>query len=202
MNKIHKQLTSGYQKSFNKHGQSPKAMQWVSYRAAALRYRELVKGLDFQNKSVLDAGCGMGDLLPYIYAGSDNFDYMGVDVMPNFIEVAQKRYLGHNFQVANPFVGDLGNSKYDIVLSSGVMNANAEGWILKRQGMIKALFELTNETLVFNMAGAVEPPKFSGKSRVAYANANDIVDYCKTLSPNVSLNNTYHRSDFTITIKR
>jgi len=63
-----------YKRGFEKHGESPKALHWVNYASQARRFKHLVAGLDFENKTMLDAGCGMCDILPFIYTRADVFD--------------------------------------------------------------------------------------------------------------------------------
>lgn len=172
-------------------------MQWANYKAAAARYRQLVSDLNLESKTILDAGCGMGDLLPYIYAQAHDFTYLGVDVTPEFIAIARKRYDGEEFQVANPFDEDF-TQKFDIVISSGVMNSASSNWLEERQHMIMKLFTLANEALVFNMAGGFEPRKNTAK--VAYADPHAIVAFCRTLTPKVILKAHYHPKDFTVVL--
>jgi SAM-dependent methyltransferase len=187
-------LTEDYEKSLAEYGEGPKALLWWDYRSMAIRFRELVKDVPADGKSVLDAGCGMGDLLPFLYAKSTNFRYLGVDTNKGFIEIAKKRYEGHNFKVADPFKSRVG--EFDVVLSSGVMNGNYEGWLDARKKMIKVLYEQANQVLAFNMAGGLKP--IPNDSLIAYANAQEIFEYCKTLSSRVLLNTQYLKNDFTI----
>ncbi len=184
-----------YQNSFAEHGESPKSLQWSSYKAAAVRYEQLVADLNIENKTILDAGCGMGDLLPYLYSKSVNFDYLGVDITPNFIEIARKRYAGSTFEVFNPFDNDLAQ-KYDIVLSSGVMNIKTPDWENKRKMMIERLYGYANEVLAFNMAGWMQESREGEK--IGYANILDVFNFCSTLTPKIILRNHYSKNDFTI----
>lgn len=184
-----------YNKSYSLHGATPKALQWHDYKSAALRYQNLLTGLDFCGKSILDVGCGMGDLLPYLLSKSSNFTYLGVDVNANFIETAQKRYDGFDFKVLNPFKDEL-NKKFDIVLLCGALNENKENWLQSRKEKIKKLYDLANEAFVFNMAGSLIPPA-PGRI-VAYADAREILDFCATLTPKIILQTNYHPKDFTV----
>ena len=186
-----------YQKSLAKHGESPKALQWNSYLSAALRYREIVADIDITGHSVLDAGCGMGDLLPYLLAKTIDFSYLGVDITPELIEIARKRYDGFGFAVADPFSTDFTDT-FDIIISSGVMNSNIPGWMQKRQAMITKLFNQSKVALAFNMAGGKEV--IENTNKIAYANSAEILEFCKTLSDKVSLRDGYHSKDFTITM--
>lgn len=185
----------GYKKTFHKSGESPKALQWQDYRSAAIRYRQLLQDVDVEGRSILDIGCGMGDLLPYIYAKSDNFNYLGVDVIEKFIEVAKKRYLGHDFRVLNPFTKDL-EQTFDVVVACGALNAPKTGWLENRQQKIKRLYELANQAVAFNMAGSFEPG--ASGDRVAQADVRQILEFCTKLTPKVILKTHYHPKDFTI----
>lgn len=178
------------------YGAGPKALLWWDYRSMAIRFRELVKEIPVEGKTIMDAGCGLGDLLPYLYAKSVNFHYVGYDIKSEFIEVAQKHYEGHQFKVGDPMNKRLG--LFDVVISSGVMNGNVKNWIKKRQKMIANLFDQTGEVLAFNMAGGVRP--IPHDSLIAYADANEVYEYCKTLTKHVKLNTSYLDKDFTITM--
>lgn len=184
-----------YQRGLEKYGESPEALHWYDYRSMGLRFRNLVKDIEIEDRSVLDAGCGMGDLIPYLYARSANFRYLGVDINPGFIAIAKKRYKGHDFAVGNPFSGKYGR-RADLVFSSGVMNINVKNWQRHRLQMIKALFELANEALIFNMAGGYGPQPTD--SLIAYADARQVVDYCTRLTTKLQVRADYLPEDFTL----
>jgi SAM-dependent methyltransferase len=188
-----------YQNAFNTYGEGPKGLHWGDYFSMAVRFRNLVDGLDIKGRSVLDAGCGMGDLLPYLHAKTDDFAYLGMDINPDFVKVAKKRYEGHNFEVGNPFDGKL-DRRFDIVISSGVMNTNIKGWEKRRRDMIKNAFELTSEVFAFNMAGQMGASRAFWK--IAYADAREILAYCAKLTPKLVFKNHYDNEDFTILMYR
>jgi trans-aconitate methyltransferase len=191
-------LNEDYDKSLAQYGPGPKALLWWDYRSMALRFRELIKDVPIEGKSILDAGCGMGDLLPFLYAKSANFRYLGIDRKKEFIKIARQRYIGHEFKIGDPFNERVG--LYDVVLSSGVMNGNVQDWLGKRKKMIANLFDQTGEVLAFNMAGGLKP--IPHDSLIAYADARKILEFCKTLSPRACLNTGYSAKDFTIVIPK
>jgi trans-aconitate methyltransferase len=194
MNFFTPHMQEDYDKAFDNYGPGPEALLWWDYRSMAIRFRELVKEVPVSGKSVLDAGCGMGDLLPYLYAKSTDFRYLGIDKSEKFIAIAKKRYADHQFKVGDPFNRPEG--MFDVVLSSGVMNGNVDNWLAKRKRMIKALWSQTGEVLAFNMAGGLKPIKHD--SLIAYADAQVIFDYCRTMSRRVVLKTDYLEKDFTI----
>lgn len=183
-----------YEKSLAEHGKSPKALLWSNYRTAAIRYKELVTDTPVEGRSILDAGCGMGDLLPFLYAKSTNFRYLGVDTNKDFVEIAKKRYDGHEFKVADIFNDKI--NQYDVVISSGVLNGNVEGWLEKRKNAIAHLFEITIEALAFNMAGGLKDIPSTPLN--AYARLEEIQAFCTTLTPRLIVRNHYASKGFTI----
>ncbi len=187
-------LKEDYDWSLQQFGPGPKALLWWDYRSMAIRFRELVKDVPVDGKSIMDAGCGLGDLLPFLYAKSVNFRYIGYDRKPEFIDEAKKHFEGHDFKIGDPFNKRLG--LYDVVISSGAMNGNVKDWLKKRQRMISNLFDQTGEVLAFNMAGGLKP--IPSDPLIAYADANKIYQYCRTLAADVKLNTSYLDKDFTI----
>ena len=188
-----------YQSAYEKYGESPKSLHWTSYASQAVRFKYLVSELDLEARTILDAGCGMGDILPFLYAKTDRFNYLGVDINKSFIEVAKKRYVGHSFKVSDPFAGHVKNH-FDVVICSGVMNHNVANWQQKRLDMISALFALSKEALAFNMAGSFN--HIPSDPKIAYADPRQILDFCLTLTNKVSLRTDYSSYDFTITMHR
>jgi len=184
-----------YEEGLAKHGQSPGALHWFDYPSMAVRFAQLTADLALEGRSILDAGCGMGDLLPFLYAKATNFNYLGVDINEGFIEIAKKRYSGHRFKAADPFRQKIGG-RHDIVISSGVMNADTPRWLARRQQMIERLFELARQAVAFNMAGGWQPPASDGQ--IAYAKIPDILDFCLKLTPRLILRHHYSQVDFTI----
>ena len=117
-----------------------------------------------------------------------------MDTNKSFVEIAKKRYEDHGFKVADPFDKKIG--RYDVIVSSGVMNGNVEDWLEKRKNAIAHLFEMTNETLAFNMAGALNG--IPNTPLIAYANLEEIQAFCATLTPRLIVRNHYAKKGFTI----
>lgn len=186
-----------YREAYERFGESPRSLHWWDYPSLASRYKQLVADIDIKDKTILDAGCGMGDALPFLYMKADNFNYLGMDINQSFIEIAKKRYDGHRFEIGDPFFGKV-KGKFDVVISSGVMNANIKNWKDVRQQMITSLFNLSGEALAFNMAGSFDPQKQD--EVIAYADAAVVLDFCLGLTKRVILRHHYNKSDFTIVL--
>jgi len=194
-----KEKTENYQRAFNKYKVHPKSLFWASKKAAALRHKELTTDLNFEGKTVLDVGCGFGDIIPFISKRAKSFSYTGVDIVPEFIQAAQDKYPKHQFVLKDYFNLPL-KKEFDIIISSGTLNSNFKHPYRFRKKAIKALFNYAREAIGFNMAGFYPQPKNKKDSRVYYADSLIILKYCLSLSPKLIFRHHYHRKDFTMVI--
>jgi len=194
-----KDRKKSYQSSYRKHGVSPRALKWHSEKAARQRYEQIVADIDFNKKSILDVGCGFGDIIPYIADKSNAFNYIGIDLVPEFVKEAKKIHPKHKFLVGNYFKQPL-KKDFDIIICCGALNGNYRNNLGFRKKAIKTMFNHTKECLVFNMAGRHPKPKTARHSNVWFADSKRIFKYCETLSERVLLKDDYHSTDFTITM--
>lgn len=192
-----KNKKKSYQDSYKKYGIGPKALKWHSEKAARQRYEQIVADIDFNKKSILDVGCGFGDIIPYIADKSKNFNYTGIDLVPEFIREAKRVYPKHRFFADDYFKQPL-EKKFDIIICCGALNGNYNDNLGFRKKAIKTMFNHTKECFVFNMAGKHPKPKTARHSNVWFADSKTIYNFCKTLSKKVLLKNDYHFNDFTI----
>lgn len=190
-------IISSYQKRFRKYGGHSRALKWEHAGAKHQRARHLTGELNFSGKTVLDVGCGFGDVTWIIRKRTKDFTYTGVDIVPEFIEVAKKRYPGHRFLVRDYFANPL-EENFDIVLCSGALNSNVPdnmGW---RKQAIATMWEHTKRALAFNMSGSHPQPENKEASQTWYADSLEILKYCLTLTHKVILLQHYHATDFTV----
>ena len=194
-------INDTYRKKYEKYGVDSRSLHWHSEKAAKQRYVQIVSDIDFSGKTILDVGCGFGDIIPYIKKESKEFEYTGVDVMPEFIEEAKKIHSEYTFLVKDYFNEPIDN-KFDIVMCSGALNSNVDDNLSFRKDAIKTMYEHAQEVMVFNMAGKYPQPKTSATSNVWFADPLEILEYCMTLTPKVILRKHYHSREFTIVMIR
>jgi len=184
-----------YSKSLKKHKGGIKSLQWFNYISAATRFKQLVGDVELEHKTILDVGCGFGDLIPFIASKTLNFKYTGVDLLRKFTDEAGKRYPEFTFLTQDYFAKPFG--KFDVIFCSGALNGKSKDPVDDRKQKIKELFKHTKEVFVFNMAGGANVEK-GNTSRVYYADSVEILSYCLTLTPKVIFKQHYHKKDFTI----
>lgn len=116
-----------YNERLAEFGHDPRTLGWPK-RRHVLRYSVLLGQWDLAGASLLDFGCGFGDMYAYCAEHAPGVRYSGVDINEKLIEEGKKLYPEAQLRVAD---GDP-QGTYDYVVSSGVHNAKIEdnwGWI-------------------------------------------------------------------------
>jgi SAM-dependent methyltransferase len=112
-----------YTQRFAEHGYSPKTLGWDKGKQE-IRFTVLTSQYDFRGKSVLDIGCGFGDLnLTLAKRYGDDYHYHGVDLVPVLIDQARTLYRGDHirFSCADILSEDFAG-EYDYAVASGIFN--------------------------------------------------------------------------------
>ncbi|MDV2482610.1 class I SAM-dependent methyltransferase [Methanoculleus sp. Wushi-C6] len=116
--KITRQRYSERHRTF---GYSPQTLGWGKHGRQALRFSVLTAVGNLQGKSILDVGCGFGDLYDYLTAQGWTGHYVGIDLVPDLVEEGRKR-----FPDAELLVGDFEEQtftgRFDYVVASGIFN--------------------------------------------------------------------------------
>eukprot|EP01037_Dinobryon_pediforme_P013979 gene13979-14096_t len=169
------------------------AMGWLTPADQIIRFNIMAGIADFNGKTVLDAGCGYGDLLPYLAGNYMLRQYIGVEQIPELLARAMRSF-GHlpytTFICADFLTDDLPAA--DFVLASGSLNyaGSSPGFIYQA---ISALFNKCTTGLAFNLLRSVP----ENDLLVAYE-PKAIFSYCKSQTEKVELIADYADEDFTV----
>lgn len=189
-----------YKQKFKEFGADPKSLQWKTKGAAHQRFRQFWAEIDFDDKSVLDVGCGFGEMGNFLTKRYDNVKYKGVDIMGEFISKGKEMY-PHLDLIEGDYFNQPLPEMFDVVICSGALNSNF-GTDIKnyefRKKAIKVMFEHANKVMAFNMLGSSQNIKNKKDSNVWYANSLEIIKYCFSLTRRILFRHHYHPKDFTI----
>jgi SAM-dependent methyltransferase len=186
-----------YQRRFFSFGVSLRSLKWKSEESMKLRHHELLRDLNIEGKSILDVGCGFGNILPRLKEKASRFRYTGVDIVPEFIKVAKEQYAQYRF-VVRDYVEHPLAEHFDLVLCSGVLNSNFESALSYRRKAIAVMFAHAKEALAFNMAGDYPQPPNTADRTIYYADSLEMLRYCVSLTPRIIFRSQYCPKDFTI----
>lgn len=141
-------LKSHYQSLFRRFGDSYLSAQYSSKASQHRRFRILTEIADLNDVVVLDYGCGTGELLDYLKTqGISIQNYIGVDIVPEFLEIARAKFPQYNF-IEGPGIQDL---KFDFALISGVFNNKLDDNRAFWQKTISSLYSSCRRGIAFNL---------------------------------------------------
>lgn len=186
--RYHKQLAAQFGEG------SQGALGWVSEAGQRIRFELLMNIGNLDHASVLDAGCGYGDMRPMLLHRYPQARYFGVEQIPSLLKKAVERY-GH-IPETTFFEGDFSSAELpltDYILASGSLNyRNSDALFIVK--IIEKLFYNCRVGLGFNLNARVEP---EGGILVAYDPAF-IKALCLQLTNKVMLKQGYYEDDFTL----
>lgn len=119
-------LTSYFVERIRRYGDDPRAAGWNSRESQERRFAVVDEVLE-RREDLLDVGCGPGHLHDYLRARGWTGRYLGVDLLPQMVELA--RAAGRPAEVGDlaglraslPPGGGAGPA-FDVVVSSGVVS--------------------------------------------------------------------------------
>lgn len=201
--------TEKYQRDFKKYGNSELSLSMPSDRRN-IRYYELIKNFDFfiqQEKggvfTICDAGCGLADLNKYLQElGYVNYNYIGMDVVPEFLEECCRNYPSprFNFERRNFMTDDIFDLSFDYAVASQAFTIpygnenNNYGLVFDA---LEKLYQQCSIGISFNFFS--DRVDFF-KPETAYHNPVKMLDFAYSLSNNVILDNSCLPYECTITI--
>ena len=148
-----------YRELFNKHGRDPRSLGWTKGRQD-IRFGKLT---GFLNKvdptetfTLLDYGCGFGDLYNYLCKEFPNMRYTGVDIMEDFVEQNISEWRESEMKPAFELIQDKSDivDHYDFTIASGTFNLKDPtidlNFDLYVEESIKYLESITNKVLAID----------------------------------------------------
>jgi SAM-dependent methyltransferase len=121
--KIDAATNARYDARFTEHGVSHRTLGWGSREQQAYRFAQVLQCADFAGRSVLDIGCGFGDLLSYLKQQQVPIThYVGIDVNPEFIRVAAANHPEAEFHAISLTSLEGAALRSDLVVMLGLLN--------------------------------------------------------------------------------
>ena len=198
-NKDYKEeIISFYKNKYLNYGYSPRSLGWKKGRQV-IRFHSLISYFDINGKSILDIGCGFGDIntiLSKIYPKS--YRYTGIDIVKEFIQEGKKRFFGENIDfITGNFLDIEFSSNYDIILGSGIFNQsfNKVDNEVFFHNVLNKSWSICNDGVAFDFLS--DKVDFR-HDHTYHNNPSEKLDFFYSLSKNVILRNDYIPYEFSI----
>ncbi|MFC1749753.1 class I SAM-dependent methyltransferase [Pseudomonadota bacterium] len=176
-----------------------KSLGWKGDISQSKRFEVISQLADLNESSIMDLGCGRGDLRAFLGEQFKDFAYIGIDQMPEFITEANSLYgaLPDTFFYQTDFTTvELPQVEY--VIASGALGYRCSKPNFYNE-MIARMYSSAKRALAFNMldiASFPDHPLLIGHDR------GEVLSFCQALSPRVELIEDYLDDDFTIFMYR
>lgn len=189
-----------YVRRLREYGHDERALGWSSGKQLQ-RFGALTGFVPLEAvSSVLDVGCGFGDLYPYLrsrgYAGT----YRGIDFIPELIETGRRAYPEADLEVGD--LTDLrGSESFDLVLASGLFNArlsHSDNW----ENLTSTLRLMHRCSRVAAAADFLTSHVDFTRDDLAYTSPEDVFTFAKSVTRRVALAHHYLPFEFAICLYR
>lgn len=185
-------------------------LDWANAASQQARFQVLVDNVPLAadtRKSLLDVGCGLGDLLGFLKAAKIAVDYTGVDLLAKMVHAARRQHPDGRFIVADIFADDITEEKrppdlreqYDVVFCSGAFNLDLGNNVSFLAKAVVRMLVLAREHLVFNLLHK----RMAGQEHRYFCyDPEEVLGILAPLDCRVRLVDDYLPNDFTVICRK
>ncbi len=175
-------------------------VDWADPQSQRKRFAVLADNVPLAGKSLLDVGCGLGDLWAYLKERGIDVRYTGVDIVAEMVRAAKGRHDDGQFIHADvfaesPFTPD----SFDVAFVSGTFNLNLGNNRDFLAPAVARLLKITSRFVVFNLLHDRTPRKYD---HCVYWNPADVLAMLDALPCRATLIEDYLPNDFTVVCAR
>jgi len=175
-------------------------LDWASEVSQRARFQVLVESVPLGGRSLLDVGCGLGDLLACLIEREIDLAYTGVDVLERMVAACRERFDAGRFVRGDVFAEDpFAGEGFDVVFTSGIFNLDLGNNLEFLPGALRRLLGLAREHLVVNFLHARAPQKAPG---YFFYDPRDVLAILRDEPCEIRLLDDYLPNDFTVICRR
>ena len=207
-----KEQIAYYENLLAKYGANYKALDWNSPESQKLRFLILKEIFIYGKKgadiSVLDVGCGLGDLYGFFRSEGllqkHKIRYTGYDISPKILDEAKKKYPEADF-AQKDILEEKSPLRFDYVFCSGVYNIRTLDkekhmeWV---EAMLARMYDISGCGVAVNFlsdAGLeMADVEDINSGRYFLFKPDEILNICRKLCSRYLLRHDYHPGDFSV----
>lgn len=171
---------------------------WLQQHSQRLNFIDLLHLFIHEKEkiSILDVGCGLGDLSAFLSEHEINHDYTGWDINERYINQGLKKYPGINIQVKD-VLESTESDAFDYCVGSGLVSFKVgtdevqDGYL---RSVMDRLFSLCRKGMGMNFLSL----KFKEDSDLYYYHPFKIMAKAMTFTSSVVLNHDFKTDQFSV----
>ena len=195
------ELVALYEARLARFGHDHRTVGWGTREDQLLRFDMLCRDLPLAGRHVLDVGCGLGDLVPYLErrTGGD-FTYTGIEMSTQLVARAQEAFGGarRRFITGDFATLDLAEQA-DLVFMSGTLSFRVADNAAFARAMIERGYACAREALAVNFLTSYVD--WQEDKNFHYA-PEEMLKLAKSLTRHVALYHDYPLWEFTLQLRR
>lgn len=186
-----------------KHAKNPDTRFWGSANGQRARFDGMLRHAAIAGKRVIDLGCGNGELLAYaVERGEAPSDYLGVDIVPEFIAEANARGLPGRFVADDVLAHTTPPIPCDWVVANGLFGHKQpnEGWRARFEMLTRRMFDWAEVGIALTL---ISRRSTGANPEAQYCEPAEILaDMQARLSPWVAIDHHYLLNDFAVIVRK
>ncbi|OAI38760.1 hypothetical protein AYO39_00855 [Actinobacteria bacterium SCGC AG-212-D09] len=187
-------IAAYYDQLVDMYGHDPRAVDASSNESLQVRYSVLSEVGDMTDKSVLEVGCGFGDLGAFLCERYERLRYHGVDISGRMVEEARRAYPALNFDVGTVF-GVPASPTYDFVIAQGIFYLLREDPVARMRETLEQMFARASEAVAVTTLSTWGQQYHPDEFRIDPKAALELAD---SLTRRVVLRHDYHPGDLAL----
>ncbi len=200
MKNIQKYISDHYSRRIVEGRENFDILDWSDQEKQEIRFGVLAKYVNLKGKSLLDVGCGLGDLSVYLSNyGNVPKQYVGVDITADILFHARKKLKNVQFVVADIFTNSPFLSTFDIAYCSGIFNLNLQNNIKFIESAFNNLHGIVIDKIVANFLHIRTVKKYK---HCFYYDPDEVITCFQKKFSGYELIDNYMENDFTLIIQK
>lgn len=191
-------IAAYFDRLVNEHGHDLRALDYGRVESQQARFRTLAGVGDLTGLHVLDVGCGFAHLADFLEARFAGVRYTGIDLTPSVLAVARERRPDLDLRHAD-LMQLSADEDYDVVFANGIFYLLGAEAPERMRAMIARLYGLARRSVAFCSLSTWAPIQPEGEY---HADPVEVLAYCRTLTPWVTLRHAHLPHDFTMYLYR
>lgn len=185
-------LSNYYGSKLEQYGHDTRSLGWIPGGRKA-RFTALSEIGNLDGCSILDVGCGFGDFYGFLVNRGITVDYTGVDINPQFIEIAKNAYPDARF-IAGDFDDSCLQENYDWVFAAGIFTIRISDNEAFTKAMLRKMLSVSRR----GVAADFLLPTYSEHDEYWRPAPDEMLRFCRTLSRRVALRCDYMADEYCV----
>lgn len=161
---------------------------WSTKESQEARFSALMRTLKYNGGSIVDFGCGTGDLYEFIVRNYGQVQYTGVDSNEGMLKIARQ---SHNAEFIQCSFDEINFKQTEFVVASGVFQFQDVSNPNYYEQLVKNLFSKSLKALSVNFLSATRRESEKSDCEL-YLKPSQVVQLAESISPMWAIDHSYH----------